>query len=115
MRGLLSLGGLGSLAGLFACTQTPEPTVQGSGGDNYTVRVRAAESTTGILLAQSAALDNARAFCAARGRRFLAMGSQVAEGGIASDLTYTVRFRCPEADSPELQRPTVNQAPDDLL
>ncbi len=104
---------VGSLALLSACS--PEPTVQRAGDEGYTVKARSPESSAGILLTQNAALQNARAFCAAQGRRFLALQSGVGEEGFPRDLTYTVHFRCVDAGSPLLQRPTVDQAPDDLL
>jgi hypothetical protein len=89
--------------------------VQGAGQDSYAATGRSRGGDAGVLIAQSAALQDARAFCTAQGRRLLTLGDHVSQEPFSSQVTYTVRFRCPSPGSPELQRPAVNQAPDDLL
>ena len=106
-------GFLAVLAMLGACSA--EPTVRDAGGDSYVVTGRSSNSSTGILLAQNAALRNARSFCTAQGRRFLPLKTSVSEESFAQSLAYTVRFRCPLPRSPELQQPVVKQFPDDLV
>ena len=107
---------IGALALLFACAGCAQDgSVEQSGTDLYAVSGRSAAGEGGILLAQSAALQDARAFCTSQGRRFAPVSDHVSEGAFSSDVTYTVRFRCPPPGSPDLPRPMVNEAPDDLL
>jgi len=86
-----------------------------SGTDTYQMTSRARAGDTGVLIAQYSALEDARNFCAAQGRRFHALTSRVDREWLSSGVAYTVEFRCPPPGAPELQRPTVNEAPDDLL
>jgi hypothetical protein len=98
---------------IFGCA--PRAGVQQAGADTFVASARAPGGNPGVLLAQSAALQDARDFCKARGRRFLSVADQVAEDTFSYDVTFTVRFRCPAADAPELPRPTVNEAPDQIF
>lgn len=93
----------------------PAVGVQSAGAGVFTATGRASTGHAGVLIAQSAALGDARAFCTGQGRRFLPMGEQVTENSFGSEVSYTVQFRCPTPGSPELQRPTVRQSPDDIL
>lgn len=113
MRAARAIGAFAFLAASAGCT--PEPGIQGSGSGSYTVTGRSSSGDAGVLIAQNAALQDARAFCMAQGRRFLAVGDHVAQEPFSDRVSYTVQFRCPPPGSPELQRPAVNQAPDDLL
>jgi len=116
MRNARSLGAMALLSILLSCAAEtasgPRPV---AGSDAYTVTTRGPRGSAGVLIAQHAALEDARAFCNAQGRRFRSLGSSVEREPFSSQLAYTVRFRCPAPGAPELERPTVNQAPDDLL
>ncbi len=98
---------------IFGCA--PQAGVQPSGTDTFVSSARAPGGHAGVLLAQSAALQDARDYCSAQGKRFASVGDQVTEDTFSYDVTYTVRFRCPVPGSPELPRPTVNEAPDQIF
>jgi len=88
-----------------------QPTVHTEADDTYAVSGRFTTSVSGLLIAQNAALDEAQSFCRDKGLRFHQLQDQVRPG----DATYTVRFRCLAATDPRVQRPTVNQAPDQMF
>jgi hypothetical protein len=118
MRAAWAVGALALLAVCGGCTSEPGVEgagVQGAGPDSYMASGRSRGGNSGVLIAQSAALQDARAFCEAQGRRFMALADRVAQAPYSDQVTYTVRFRCPSPGSPELPRPAVNRAPDDLL
>ncbi len=93
---------------------SPQAGVQPAGTDTFVSSARAPGGHAGVLLAQSAALQDARAFCTDRGQRYAAVSDEVTEDTFSYDVTYTVRFRCPAPGSAELPRPTVN-APGERL
>lgn len=105
---------IGAVAILMSCTAKPSMR-QVSGTDTYQMTSRARSGDGGVLIAQYSALEDARKFCAARGKRFSAVTNRVDREWLSGGVAYTVEFRCPPPGSPELQRPTVNEAPDDLL
>jgi hypothetical protein len=113
MKAAQTLGALAVVCAGAGCAS--EPGVQSNGADSYVVNARAPEGNASLLLAQNAALEEARAFCTSRGKRFLAIGDHVGTDGFAGGITYSVRFRCPEPGSPDLPRPLVDQMPEDLL
>jgi hypothetical protein len=118
MRAAWAVSALALLAVCGGCTS--EPGVEGgavrqSGQDSYMATGRARGGNAGVLIAQSAALQNARTFCEDQGRRFIALADRVAQEPLSGQVTYSVRFRCPSPGSPELPHPAVNRAPDDLL
>jgi hypothetical protein len=112
------MGGFALLALCAGCGS--EPGVEGagvreSGQDSYMASGRSRAGNAGVLIAQSAALQDARNFCEAQGRRFIALADRVSQEPLSNQVTYSVRFRCPAPGSPELPHPAVNRAPDDLL
>ncbi len=113
MKAARSLSTVALICASAGCVS--EPGVKSSGADSFVVNARAPASDTGLLLVQNAALEEARAFCTSRGKRFESLGDQVGTDTFSNGLTYSVRFRCPDPGSPELPRPMVNQLPDDLL
>ncbi len=113
MRAARAVGALAMVCATAGCASNPG--VQSNGSDSYVVNARAPGGNAGLLLAQNTALEEARAFCTARGKRFLSLGDRVGEEAFSTGITYSVRFSCPEPGSPALPRPMVNQSPDDLL
>jgi putative hemolysin len=107
MRWVVLAAAMGAL--MAGCSV--QPTVQPQADDTYAVSGHYAATTTGLLVAQNAALDEAESFCHEKGLRFHQLQDQVRPG----DATYTVRFRCLAAGDPRLLRPTVNQAPDQVF
>ncbi len=112
MRAVRTVAALSLLGAGFGCA--PEAGVQAGAGGAYVLSARGPSGHAGVLLAQSAALQDARAYCSGQGRRFLSLGDEVSDPAFASGVTYTVRFRCPAPGDPELPRPTV-QTPDDIF
>jgi len=108
-----AVGALVMVCAIAGCAS--EPGVQANGRDSYVVNARAPGGNAGLLIAQNAALEEARGFCTARGKRFLSLGDRVSEETFSTGVTYSVRFSCPEPGSPALPQPTVNQLPDDIL
>ena len=88
-----------------------QPSIHTEADDTYAVSGRFTSSVAGLLIAQNAALDQAQTFCHDKGLRFAQLQDQVQPG----DATYTVRFRCLASSDPRVQRPTVNQAPDQMF
>ena len=88
-----------------------QPIIHSEADNIYAVSGRFTSSVPGLLIAQNAALDEAQAFCREKGLRFSQLQDQVQPG----DATYTVRFRCLAATDPRVQRPTVNEAPDQMF
>lgn len=118
MRAAWAMAAFALLALCSGCGS--EPVVEGagvreSGQDSYLASGRSRAGNAGVLIAQSAALQNARAFCESQGRRFIALADRVSPEPLSDQVTYSVRFRCPPPGSPELPHPAVNRAPDDLL
>jgi hypothetical protein len=107
MRGAVLVMALMAV-GAGCSTQT---TIHTEANDTYAVSGRFTSSVSGLLIAQNTALDEAQAFCHGKGMRFHQLQDQVQAG----DATYTVRFRCLAATDPLVQRPTVNQAPDQMF
>jgi len=118
MRAAWAVAAFALLAMYAGCSS--EPDVQGggvreSGQDSYTASGRSRAGNAGVLIAQSAALQNARAFCESQGRRFIELADRVSHEPLSDQVTYSVRFRCPAPGSPELPHPAVNRSSDDLL
>ncbi len=118
MKAAWALCAFALLAVCAGCSS--EPGVEGagvreSGQDGYLATGRSRAGDAGVLIAQNAALQDARTFCEAQGRRFIALADRVSQEPFSNQVTYTVRFRCPAPGSPELPHPAVNRAPDDLL
>jgi hypothetical protein len=118
MRAAWAVSALALLALYAGCSSEPGvegASVQESGRDSYMASGRSRAGNAGVLIAQSAALQDARSFCEAQGRRFIAPADRVSQEPLSNQVTYSVRFRCPAPGSPELPHPAVNRAPDDLL
>lgn len=118
MRAAWAVGAFALLALCAGCSS--EPGVEGagvrqSGQDSYMASSRTRAGNAGVLIAQSAALQNARAFCESQGRRFIELADGVSQEPLSNQVTYSVRFRCPVPGSPELPHPAVNRSSDDLL
>jgi len=118
MRAAWAVSALTLLAVCGGCSSDPGVEAGGvrqSGQGGYMATGRSRDGNAGVLIAQNAALQDARTFCEAQGRRFIALADRVSQEPLSDQVTYTVRFRCPSPGSPELPHPAVNRAPDDLL
>jgi len=94
---------LALLAGLTGCAATAS--VEVAADDiTYTASGRYPAPRGGILIAQSAALQEGRAMCENQGRRFRPLASAAGENPATGDAVYAVRFRCLVASAaPRLQ------------
>ncbi|MBV8521804.1 MAG: hypothetical protein JOY71_06720 [Acetobacteraceae bacterium] len=81
------------------------------GADTFTVSGSYGSSSSGLLIAQSALLQEARNFCQQRGRQFDAVSDQVSRDPQSQKPVYTVRFRCLAETDPLLRHPMVNENP----
>jgi len=94
---------LTGLTGCAVATSTVEPTAEDA---TYTASGRYPAPRGGILIAQSAALQEGRAMCENQGRRFRQIASAAGENPATGDAVYAVRFRCVVAGAAQHQQPS---------
>lgn len=98
---------------LAGCAQTPTASLDATGA--FAISKSEAGDSAGILIAQNKALEQARAFCGARGQEFRQLGAGVGDARANVEATYTVRFMCFDRKAPDISRPTYIVAPDPIL